>query len=87
MGLTRTTLAVIAAAIAVTAGMDYAGLSAFSALPLMGLVLLFWLFTRHSRADWGLLEIPDPLWLDPERGIAALVLNGLFVAFLWRKLA
>ena len=248
MGLSRTTLAAIAAAIAATAGMDYAGLSTFSALPLMGFVLLFWLFTRHTRADWGLrwgrpadyglallypmfvmgaialvlfvsgaesktpdwgaaaagfgtivlatvpgallteegffrgslfagcrrdgltasqtvavtslafgawhiswatlsdegrlalhilpiylvnatllgaawglmrqlsgsvlvatvshaawnglayslfgfgshtglLDIPDPLWLDPERGIAALVLNGLFVAFLWRKLA
>lgn len=47
--------------------------------------LAYSLFGFGSHA--GLLEIPDPLWLDPERGIAALVLNGLFVAFLWRKLA
>ena len=32
----------------------------------------------------GVLGIENPLWLDPERGLVAIVLNALFIVFLWR---
>jgi membrane protease YdiL (CAAX protease family) len=54
MQLSKSTLSVIILSILITTSMDLAGLSAASALPLMGLVLLYWLLTRHSWADWGL---------------------------------
>lgn len=43
----------VAVAIAVTATMDATGLSDFSALPLLPLLILFWLIQRHSRRNVG----------------------------------
>lgn len=43
----------ICAAIAITGTMDATGLSAFSALPLCPLMLLFWIWERPSRQDVG----------------------------------
>ncbi len=80
MQLSGPTLAVIALAILITTGMDATGLSTLSALPLMALIPLYWLLTRHSWADWGLrwgrpgdygLALLYPLFV---MGIIALVL-------------
>ena len=55
-GPNRTRAAVVASAIAiaVTASMDATGLTAFSALPLLGVALLLWSVTRDSRRAVGL---------------------------------
>ena len=45
----------VLAAIAVTTAMDASGLSAFSALPLCPLMLLFWYLERLSRQSMGLV--------------------------------
>lgn len=50
----KPTIFVVALAILITATMDYFGYSEFSALPLLALIILFWVLTRHSWADWGL---------------------------------
>lgn len=42
-------------AIAITTALDAAGLSAFSALPLLPLAGLFWYLERHSRGTMGLV--------------------------------
>jgi len=42
------------AAIAITTTMDFTGYLMFSALPLTGLILVFWLIQRQSRAEIGL---------------------------------
>ncbi len=34
----------------------------------------------------GLLAVENTLWLDPERGLLAIVLSGVYVAWLWRRL-
>lgn len=34
----------------------------------------------------GLLAVSNPLWLDPERGLVAVALNGVYVGWLWRRL-
>ena len=51
--MTRTLIGV-AAAIAITAALDGSGLSEFSALPLLPLILLLWLWERLSRTEIGL---------------------------------
>jgi len=43
-----------ALAIAITATMDFTGYLVFSALPLTGLILIFWLLQRQSKAEIGL---------------------------------
>jgi membrane protease YdiL (CAAX protease family) len=43
----------VLAAIAITTTMDATGLSAFSALPLLPLLILFWFLQRFSRTDVG----------------------------------
>jgi len=48
------TILIAVLAIATTYTMDATGYTMFSALPLLGFVLLFWALTRHSWADWGL---------------------------------
>lgn len=50
----KTPLIFAALAIAITLALDITGYAIFSALPLMALVGLYWLVTRHSWADWGL---------------------------------
>lgn len=42
-------------AIAITATMDFTGYWVFSALPLMGVTLLFWLLQRQTRVELGLI--------------------------------
>ncbi|MDJ0879637.1 MAG: CPBP family intramembrane metalloprotease [Halieaceae bacterium] len=37
-------------------------------------------------SEGGLLAVDNALWLDPERGLLAVVLSGLYVAWLWRRL-
>ncbi len=37
-------------------------------------------------SDGGVIGMESPLWLDPERGLVAIALNSLFVAYLWRRL-
>jgi membrane protease YdiL (CAAX protease family) len=54
MNISRPTWIVVALSILVTGGMDWAGYSAFSALPLLALIALFWTMSRHTWSDWGL---------------------------------
>lgn len=51
------TLPLVAAvlAIAVTTTMDFTGYTVFSALPLLGLTLAFWLIQRQTKAEIGLV--------------------------------
>jgi len=44
----------VAAAIAITTTMDATGLTVFSALPLFGLIVLFWVLQRFSKSEMGL---------------------------------
>lgn len=50
----RLPLAASIVAIAVTTTMDLSGFTAFSALPLLGITLVFWLIQRQTRAEIGL---------------------------------
>ncbi len=47
-------LIAVAVAIAITTTMDFTGYTIFSALPLLGLTLAFWLIQRQTRAEIGL---------------------------------
>jgi membrane protease YdiL (CAAX protease family) len=51
----RLPLAAAIAAIAITTTMDFTGYLVFSALPLAGLILVFWLIQRQSKAEIGLV--------------------------------
>jgi hypothetical protein len=70
-------------AIGITTAMDYKGLSAFSALPLLPLMLLFWYLERFSRTEigfsWGRVRHYGVALLHP------VLLLGLLVstASLW----
>ena len=54
MNSTRLPLLAVIAAIAITTTMDFTGLFMFSALPLFGLIVIFWLIQRQSKAEIGL---------------------------------
>ncbi len=54
MGSTKLPVLATLAAIAITTTMDFTGYLVFSALPLIGLILVFWLIQRQSRAEIGL---------------------------------
>ena len=43
------------AAIAITTAMDFSGYLMFSALPLVGLILVFWLIQRQTKVEIGLV--------------------------------
>lgn len=68
----------VAAAIAITATMDANGLTDYSALPLVGLLALFWYLQRLSRSDVGFV------WGNPRYYAVAiaypLVVLGMVVA-------
>jgi hypothetical protein len=69
------------AAIAITATMDFTGYLIFSALPLSGLILVFWLLQRQSRAEIGLTL---GRWRDYGLALAyPLVVLGLAVVVAW----
>lgn len=50
----RLPLLAAVAAIAITTAMDFSGFLVFSALPLIGLIAIFWLIQRQSKAEIGL---------------------------------
>ena len=54
MGKTKLPVLAAVAAIAITTTMDFTGYLVFSALPLLGLILAFWLIQRQSRTEMGL---------------------------------
>lgn len=41
-------------AVAVTATMDFTGLTEYSALPLLGIILLFWILQKNTKAEMGI---------------------------------
>ena len=51
----KPTLVGVVAAIGITTAMDATGFAMFSALPLLGLVIILWLWERFSRAQMGLV--------------------------------
>lgn len=78
--LRRSVLGVIAA-IVITTAMDASGLSAFSALPLLPLMLLYWYLDRPSPREIGFVWGPLPAYLLAV--MHAVIVLGLLALTAW----
>lgn len=81
-------------AIAVTTAMDFSGYLVFSALPLPGLILVFWLIQRQSKTEIGLslgtlrdygLALSYPAVVLGVAALVALLSGALSPEADWRK--
>jgi len=50
-----TPLLAVIVAVAITTTMDFTGYTNFSALPLMGIIIVFWFIQRQSKKEFGLV--------------------------------